>query len=262
MSWFRKFRKKKAEEEHPHEFTQYHLPGKDYLKIDPNFVDVLQNVRDQIGSLNANIKNASRSSSKLARAYNRIALGGVIIALFSLWFLYQQTSTLRDDFLTRNRPYLTFARLDDSVLVAPFSLKEIEDAGGKIETSGFRLQNKLINSGDVPARYYFTLKSTHPFEATEWQSIYPESGVIFPNQEVDVAWFLQFPIDQFKVWASTQDGQPEPLQEIYLKVEYTELENEDNVYGTKLHGRLGLPEDISEAEKWIYRTVWSILSAD
>ena len=56
--------------EHSHEFTQYHLPGKNDVdvKIDSNFTNVLKNIKDQIGSLNANIKNFDESSTKLSKA--------------------------------------------------------------------------------------------------------------------------------------------------------------------------------------------------
>ena len=48
--------------EHPHEFTQFTLTDKDDLKVDPNFTNVLKNSRDQLGSLNANMKNFSEAT--------------------------------------------------------------------------------------------------------------------------------------------------------------------------------------------------------
>lgn len=50
---------------HAHEFTQYSIPRPDDIKIDENVTNVFKNIRDQLGSLNANIENYNQSSGRL-----------------------------------------------------------------------------------------------------------------------------------------------------------------------------------------------------
>lgn len=54
------------QKKHAHEFTQYCLPGSDDVKIDENVTNVFKNIRDQLGSLNANIENYNQSSGRLS----------------------------------------------------------------------------------------------------------------------------------------------------------------------------------------------------
>lgn len=68
--------------EHPHEHTQYYIPDKDDVKIDPNFTNILKNIRDEIGSLNANIKNINESNNKLSLALHGLTFFGVCVATF------------------------------------------------------------------------------------------------------------------------------------------------------------------------------------
>lgn len=66
-------RRRREKRYHAHEHTQPHLVG-DSVKLDPDFINVLKNIRDQIGSLNANLENFDDSSSKLANALNIMVL--------------------------------------------------------------------------------------------------------------------------------------------------------------------------------------------
>jgi len=74
--------------EHVHEHTQFTLPGEKAVVIDPNFSNVLKNIRDQIGSLNANIQNYSDATSKQSMVTVALTVALVLLAFAQVAVAY------------------------------------------------------------------------------------------------------------------------------------------------------------------------------
>lgn len=85
--------------EHPHEHTQYALPRDKDLIIDPNFTNVLKNTRDQVGSLNANIQNYSKSTSIQSNVIIGLTFAMLVLAIVQAvvaYWNFQSDQTLVD----------------------------------------------------------------------------------------------------------------------------------------------------------------------
>lgn len=187
----------------------------------------------------------------IQRIVNYIIAGVAFSALIVSFLTYQNIVSTDQKI---NRPHLA---LEDSTL----GFTEVAQKSERFNQLKF--ETFLVNIGNLPAE--FNIVDTHHkgYNGIFWLPEEPTNGIIFPDQKIRLSWILEWnkEAEDFQEWLKEGWDPVFPFEvtQISIKVDYSLLDDENNLYFTELESIL---TRIPDGRIGTVEFSWSIVGAN
>ncbi|MDD2785543.1 MAG: hypothetical protein PHS79_01465 [Patescibacteria group bacterium] len=176
------------------EFSSERTDAQKMLKAD--YDDEVAMKSEEVDQFEEGYKE-NKKAERRALLINFVEAGALVATLIVTTFFNMRTINESEKNLTLNqhqyqdsvRPYLTFVEPTSSI---PGILSWVGDT---TSTVTWRVELKIVNVGSLPARFVVVSQQFAPFDLSqsEIRNFYPTNGVIMPNQEMNLGWFITIP---------------------------------------------------------------------